>query len=67
MFFGRLIAKFKVYLIMALAFAAFAGVAYWYYTDTQKALRTYAENQGKLETALTSQKAVTESLQRDIR
>lgn len=67
MFFGRIIAKFKIYLIMALAFAAFAGVAYWYYTDTQKALRTYAENQGKMEIALTSQKAVTESLQRDIR
>lgn len=60
--FGRL----KVYLIMFAAFAAFAGVAYWYYLDTQKALRQYAENQATLEAALTSQKAATDALLRDI-
>ena len=37
-------AKLKVYLIMFTAFVAFAGLAYWYYLDTQKALRQYAEN-----------------------
>lgn len=60
--FGRL----KVYLIMFAAFAAFAGVAYWYYLDTQKALRQYAENQATLEAALVSQKAATDALLRDI-
>lgn len=60
--FGRL----KVYLIMFAAFAAFAGVAYWYYLDTQKALRQYAENQATLEAALQSQKAATDALLRDI-
>ena len=42
-----MLAKLKVYIIMFAAFALFAGAAYWYYMDTQKALRTYAENQGK--------------------
>lgn len=58
--------RFRVYLIMFAAFATFAGVAYWYYTDTQKALQTYAQNQATLETSLTLQRQATESLQRDI-
>lgn len=58
--------KFKVYLIMAAAFAMFAGVAYWYYKDTQEALMVYAQNTAKLETALESQREATQSLQRDI-
>ena len=59
-------AKLKVYLIMFAAFAAFAGIAYWYYQDTQKALRTYAENQGKLEGAIATQAAANESLRNDL-
>lgn len=51
---------------MFAAFAAFAGVAYWYYQDTQKAMRQYAENQAKLETALSTQTAAFEQLQRDM-
>ena len=59
-------AKLKVYLIMFAAFAAFAGVAYWYYQDTQAALRTYAENQGKLEGAIQQQSAANEALRSDM-
>lgn len=59
-------AKLKVYLIMFAAFAAFAGVAYWYYQDTQKALRTYAENQGKLQNAVAVQEQANAALVRDI-
>lgn len=59
-------AKLKVYVIMFAAFAAFAGVAYWYYQDTQKALRTYAENQGKLEGAIATQAQANESLRNDL-
>ena len=58
--------RFRVYLIMFAAFATFAGVAYWYYQDTQKALQTYAQNQATLETSLLLQRQATESLQRDI-
>ena len=58
--------RFRVYLIMFSAFAAFAGVAYWYYQDTQKALQTYAQNQATLESSLQFQRQATESLQRDI-
>ena len=32
-----MLAKLKVYIIMFAAFALFAGAAYWYYMDTQKA------------------------------
>lgn len=59
-------AKLKVYLIMFAAFAAFAGVAYWYYQDTQKALRTYAENQGKLQNAVQVQEQANAALVKDI-
>ena len=59
-------AKLKVYIIMFAALAAFAGVAYWYYQDTQKALRQYAENQGKLEGAIQQQKAANEAILRDV-
>ena len=65
--FTKLFTKLKVYLIMFAAFAAFAGVAYWYYQDTQKALRTYAENQSKLETSLQIQQETTQSLQADLK
>ena len=58
--------KLKVYIIMFAAFAAFAGVAYWYYLDTQKALRTYAENQGKLEGAIATQELANAALKRDL-
>ena len=51
---------------MFAAFAAFAGAAYWYYQDTQKALRVAAENQAKLETALTTQTQAFEQLQKDM-
>ena len=61
--FGRL----KVYLIMFAAFAMFAGMAYWYYQDTQKALQTYAENQAKLQISLSTQKQATDSLQNNIK
>lgn len=60
-------AKLKVYLIMFAAFAAFAGVAYWYYQDTQKALRTYAENQGKLQNAVQLQEETNAALVRDLK
>ena len=59
-------AKIKVYLIMFAAFAAFAGVAYWYYMDTQKALRTYSENQGKLEGAIAIQAEANQALAKDL-
>lgn len=51
---------------MFAAFAAFAGVAYWYYQDTQKALRVYAENQGKLQGAIQTQQAANEALRTDL-
>ena len=51
---------------MFAAFAAFAGVAYWYYQDTQATLRTYAENQGKLEGAIKQQSAANEALRSDM-
>tara|TARA_B100000900_G_scaffold89814_1_gene73194 strand:+ start:2295 stop:2765 length:471 start_codon:yes stop_codon:yes gene_type:complete len=59
-------AKLKVYLIMATAFAAFAGLAYWYYLDTQKALRQYAENQGKLQGAIQTQAEANAALAKDL-
>jgi len=52
---------------MFAAFAMFAGIAYWYYQDTQKAMQAYAQNQAKLETSLTIQKQATESLQNNIK
>lgn len=52
---------------MFAAFAAFAGVAYWYYQDTQKALRTYAENQGKLQNAVQLQEETNAALVRDLK
>jgi len=52
---------------MFAAFAMFAGVAYWYYQDSQAALKQYAENQAKLETSLTIQKSATESLQKSLK
>ena len=51
---------------MFAAFAVFAGIAYWYYIDTQKALRQYAENQGKLETAIKTQASANEALRSDM-
>ncbi len=60
--FGRL----KVYIIMFSVFAMFAGVAYWYYQDTQAAMKQYAANQAKLESALQTQAAAYEALQRDM-
>jgi hypothetical protein len=62
-----ILGKFKIYIIMFFAFAMFAGVLYWYYQDTQAAMRQYAENNARLETALVNQKAATDSLIRDIR
>jgi len=52
---------------MFAAFAMFAGLAYWYYQDTQRAMKQYAENQAKLETSLTIQKSATESLQNSLK
>lgn len=59
-------ARIRVYLIMFAAFATFAGVFYWYYQDSQKALKVYAENQAKLETALATQQAAYDSLRSDL-
>jgi septal ring factor EnvC (AmiA/AmiB activator) len=59
-------ARIKIYIIMFSAFAMFAGVAYWYYKDTQAALQIYAQNQAKLETSLTIQRQATASIRRDI-
>lgn len=61
-----IMSKLKIYLIMIAGFAAFAGVAYWYYQDTQEAMRVYAENTAKLEVALESQTLVTQQLLKDI-
>ena len=52
---------------MFAAFAMFAGLAYWYYKDTQKALQTYAQNQATLESSLSMQKQATESLRSNIK
>tara|TARA_B100001057_G_scaffold451368_1_gene494308 strand:- start:4678 stop:5160 length:483 start_codon:yes stop_codon:yes gene_type:complete len=60
--FGRL----KVYLIMFTAFAVFAGVAYWYYQNTQKQIIAYAKNQATLETTVEMQKQTTLALQKDL-
>jgi hypothetical protein len=60
--FGRL----KVYFIMFAAFAVFAGVAYWYYQNTQKQIIAYAKNQATLETTVELQKQTTLALQRDL-
>lgn len=62
-----LLGKLKVYLIMFAAFAVFAGVAYWYYQDSQAAIKQYAENQAKLQVALEQQKAATASLMADVK
>lgn len=59
--------RLRVYIIMFTAFAMFAGVAYWYYKDTQKALMVAAQNQAKLETSLATQKETTAALQADIK
>jgi nitrogen fixation/metabolism regulation signal transduction histidine kinase len=61
--FGRL----KVYLIMFAAFAVFAGVAYWYYQNTQKQIIAYAKNQATLETSIELQKQTTLALQNDLK
>lgn len=62
----KIMGKLKVYLITFAAFAAFSGVAYWYYRDSQAAIIQYAENQARLEEALRSQQSATMSLKRDI-
>ena len=60
--------KLRVYIIMFAAFAAFAGVAYWYYKDTQKALMQHTQRiKPNLETSLAIQKETTENLQADIK
>jgi len=51
---------------MFVAFSVFAGIAYWYYQDSQAALKQYAENQAKLEMALVTQKQATEALKADV-
>lgn len=61
-----LVGKLKVYVIMFAGFAAFAGIFYWYYQDSQAALKQYAENTAVLESALQQQKSATQSLRRDI-
>ena len=61
--FGRL----KVYFIMFAAFAVFAGVAYWYYQNTQKQIIAYAKNQATLETSIELQKQTTLALQNDLK
>ena len=61
--FGRL----KVYFIMFTAFAVFAGIAYWYYQNTQKQLLAYAKNQATLETSVEIQKQTTIALQKDLK
>jgi len=61
-----IISRLRVYIIMVALFGALLGIFYWYYQDSQKALKVYAENQANLETALATQKAATEQLQRDI-
>ena len=61
-----MLAKLKVYIIMFAAFAVFAGAAYWYYQNTQKALRQYAENQGKLENAISIQAEANTALRSDL-
>lgn len=51
---------------MIALFSAILGIFYWYYQDSQKALKQYAENQSKLEVALQTQIQVTEKLQQDL-
>jgi hypothetical protein len=58
--------KLKLYFFIGIALLTVVGGAYAYYKDTQKRLQLYAENQAKLEVAVTTQKAATESLQNDI-
>jgi cell division protein FtsX len=61
-----IISRFRVYIIMIALFSAILGIFYWYYQDSQKALKQYAENQSKLEVALQTQIQVTEKLQQDL-
>ena len=61
-----MLTKLRVYIIMFAAFAAFAGVAYWYYQDTQEALQRYAANQSRLQVALETQQITNEQLIEDV-
>lgn len=61
-----LLNKLKIYVIMFSCFAVFAGIAYWYYKDSQAALAVAAENQARLEQALRTEQNTIESLKRDI-
>lgn len=61
-----LVGKLKVYVIMFAGFAVFAGAFYWYYQDSQAALKQYAANNANLKVALEQQSLATESLRQDI-
>lgn len=59
-------ARFKVYIIMGIAFSVLIGLQYLQYQDAQKTIQRYAENQSKLQVALDQQVQTTEQLQQDI-
>lgn len=57
----------KLAAIMLVLMAAFGGLGYWYYQDTQEKMRIYAENQAKLEGAVQQQKQVIAQTQADLK
>jgi uncharacterized coiled-coil protein SlyX len=64
MMFGFL-SGFKTYIILGLAITSVVGAAYWYYTDTQKAFKTYADNKSVMEQALFVQSNAITQLTQD--
>jgi septal ring factor EnvC (AmiA/AmiB activator) len=62
-----LLSRFRVYIIMAALFAGAAGVAYWYYQDSQNAIRQYIQNQAALTQALQTQQQAYAALQADLK
>jgi len=57
----------KLAAMMAVVLAVVCGGFYWYYQDTQKAMRVYAENNAKLSVAVQTSEAAVKSLQVDIK
>lgn len=62
-----LFSRFRLYIIMAAVFTTIAGIAYWYYQDSQNAIRQYIQNQANLTQALQTQQAAYAALQSDLK
>jgi hypothetical protein len=60
-----LVGTIKTYIILGIAAASTLGVAYWYYTDTQKAFKTYEDNANVMNQAITIQTQALTQLNQD--